>query len=86
MAEVESMRMWEFIVRRLITAVPVLIALSVLIFFVTHVVPADPARLYAGYKASTATIEAIRRMLHLDEPLYVQYWYYLVALFRGDLG
>jgi len=86
MAEVESMRMWEFIIRRLITAVPVLIALSVLIFFVTHVVPADPARLYAGYKASTATIEAIRRMLHLDEPLYVQYWYYLVALFRGDLG
>lgn len=80
------MRLWEFVVRRLVSAVPILVGLSVLIFFVTHVVPADPARLYAGFKASPATIEAIRHMLHLDEPLPVQYWYYLVALFHGDLG
>jgi peptide/nickel transport system permease protein len=80
------MRLWEFMVRRLIAAIPIIVGLSVLIFFVTHVVPADPARLYAGYKASPETIAAIRKMLHLEDPLPLQYWYYLIALFHGDLG
>jgi len=80
------MRLWEFVVRRLIAAIPIIVGLSVLIFFVTHIVPADPARLYAGLKASPETIAAIRRTLHLDDPVPVQYWYYLVALFHGDLG
>lgn len=80
------MRLWEFMVRRLIAAIPIIVGLSVLIFFVTHIVPADPARLYAGLKASPETVAAIRRTLHLDDPLPVQYWYYLVALSRGDLG
>jgi peptide/nickel transport system permease protein len=80
------MRLWEFMVRRLIAAIPIIIGLSVLIFFVTHIVPADPARLYAGLKASPETVAAIRRSLHLDSPVPVQYWYYIVALFHGDLG
>jgi len=80
------LRLWEFLVRRLIAAIPIIVGLSVLIFFVTHIVPADPARLYAGLKASTETVLEIRRTLHLDDPIPVQYWYYLVALFHGDLG
>ena len=80
------MKLWEFMVRRLIAAIPIIVGLSVLIFFVTHVVPADPARLYAGIKASPETVAAIRRSLHLDDPIPVQYWYYLVALFHGNLG
>jgi len=80
------MRLWEFMVRRLMAGIPIIVGLSVLIFFVTHIVPADPARLYAGFKASPETIAAIHKMLHLDDPILVQYWYYLVALFHGDLG
>lgn len=78
--------MWEFIVKRLIAAIPVLFGVIVIIFFVTHVVPADPARLYAGPKASAATVEAIKVRLHLNDPLWIQFYYYFSNLLHGDLG
>lgn len=78
--------MWEFVLRRLLATIPILLGVTVLIFFVTHVVPSDPARVYAGIKASNATIEAIKARLHLNDPLPVQFWYYLVSLVQGNLG
>lgn len=78
--------MWEFVLRRLLATIPILLGVTVLIFFVTHVVPSDPAKLYAGYKASNATLEAIRNRLHLNDPLPVQFWYYLMGLVQGNLG
>ncbi len=78
--------MWEFILRRLLAAIPVLLGVIVLIFFVTHVAPSDPAKLYAGIKAPQATLDAIRARLHLNDPIPVQFWYYLTNLVQGDLG
>ena len=72
--------------RRLLAAIPVLLGVIALIFFVTHVAPADPAKLYAGIKAPPATLEAIRERLHLTDPIPVQFWYYLTNLFQGDFG
>jgi peptide/nickel transport system permease protein len=78
--------MWEFLLRRLLAAIPVLLGVIVLIFFVTHVAPANPAKLYAGIKAPEATLDAIRQRLHLNDPMPVQFWYYLTNLVQGDLG
>lgn len=78
--------MWEFILRRLLAAIPVLFGVIVLIFFVTHVAPSNPAKLYAGIKAPQATLDAIRARLHLDDPIPVQFWYYLTSLAQGNLG
>lgn len=80
------MKMWEFILRRLLAAIPVLLGVIVLIFFVTHVAPADPAKLYAGIKAPPETLQAIREQLHLNDPIPIQFWYYLTNLVQGDLG
>ncbi len=80
------MKMWEFLLRRLIAAIPVLLGVIVLIFFVTHVAPANPVKLYAGIKAPPETLAAIRARLHLDDPIPVQFWYYLTNLFEGDMG
>lgn len=80
------MKMWEFILKRLLSAIPVLLGVIVLIFFVTHVAPSDPVKLYAGIKASPATLDAIRQRLHLNDPIPVQFWYYLTSLFEGNLG
>jgi peptide/nickel transport system permease protein len=80
------MKMWEFLLRRLLAAIPVLLGVIVLIFFVTHVAPADPVKLYAGIKAPQATLDAIRARLHLNDPIPVQFWYYLVNLVQGNLG
>jgi peptide/nickel transport system permease protein len=55
-------------------------------FFLSRVVPGDPARLLAGPKASPAEIQHIAEIYGLDEPLLVQYRTYLGDLLHGDLG
>jgi peptide/nickel transport system permease protein len=58
----------------------------VLTFFISHVVPADPARLAAGPHASTEQVQQLRQKLGLDQSLPKQYWMYMSGLVRGDFG
>jgi len=54
---------------------------------VSHIIPADVARVFAGgEKANPETIARIRAEMHLDDPLYKQYYYYLNDLIHGNLG
>ena len=80
--------MFGFIVRRLISLVPLLIAVSVLVFLMVHLVPGDPVRalLNESTAASSADIERLRDQLGLNDPLHVQYWNYLRRALSGDLG
>jgi peptide/nickel transport system permease protein len=55
-------------------------------FVVTHLLPGDPARLYAGIQASEGTVQGIRAEYGFDQPLPVQYERYVVGLLHGDLG
>lgn len=66
--------------------VPVLVALSVLVFSIVHLIPGDPAVIAAGLEASPATVEAIRRDLGLDQPLPVQYARFVGRVLTGDFG
>jgi len=65
---------------------PVLAAISVLVFSIVHMIPGDPAVIAAGLEASPATVEAIRRDLGLDQPLPVQYGRFVVRALQGDFG
>ena len=80
------MQIFEFILRRLLTAIFVLIGVSIITFSISHVVPADPAALYLGTKARPEDLERVRIKLGLDRPLPVQYAIYMGDLMRGDLG
>lgn len=81
------MRSIEFVLRRILTAVFVLIGVSLITFFISHVVPTDTAALYLGStKARPEDLERIRLKLGLDRPLPVQYVIYMGDLLRGDLG
>lgn len=71
---------------RVLSLVLVLAGVSAVTFTISHLIPADPARLIAGDLASPATVEAIRQQLGLDQPLVVQYGRYVQGLLRGDLG
>ena len=67
--------------------IPVLIGVTIITFTVSHVIPADPARAFAGGpKAQPETIARIRAELHLDKPLWEQYFYYLNDLIHLNLG
>jgi peptide/nickel transport system permease protein len=76
----------RYIVRRLALMIPTLIGLSILTFIISHVVPADPAKLAAGPRATPDMIEAIHKKFGLDQPIYVQYYRFLKQLVHGDFG
>ena len=78
--------MIPFALRRLLQAAPVLAGVSLAVFFMIHLIPGDPARLYAGLEASQEDVENVRRALGLGEPLPVQYGRFLGRFVTGDLG
>lgn len=78
--------MLQFIVRRLIQTIPVVIGVTMLVFSLMHLIPGDPAQIIAGEVAPEAQVEAIRERLGLNDPLHVQYGRYMSNLMQGDLG
>lgn len=79
--------MSNYIVRRLFSLAFVLLGMSLLTFTITHVIPADPARLVAGNFASADIVQGIRERMGLDRPLPEQYFTYMRRLIlEGDLG
>jgi peptide/nickel transport system permease protein len=78
--------MGTFILRRLGWSVVVLFAIAVLTFFVTFILPADPARMIAGIRATPEDVDRIRHSLGLDQPFLVQLGGYLGRLLHGDFG
>ncbi len=76
----------EYLLRRLISTLMVIVGVVTLTFFVVRLVPSDPARLYAGPRARPEQLAAVRTRLGLDRPLPEQYLRYLAGLARGDFG
>jgi len=80
------MKLFEFVIRRLLLLIPVLIGLSLVTFTISHIIPADPGRAWAGEKASDETVEAVEEEYHLNDPWHMQYYYYMDDLLHGDFG
>ena len=78
--------MLSFLMKRLAWGVLVLLLVAVLTFFLSRVVPADPAAFLAGQNASEETVARIRAEYGLDQPLTIQFARYLGGLVRGDFG
>ena len=80
------MKIFNFIIKRLASSVFVLIGFSILIFFFSRSIPGDPARLALGERAPEWVAEKLREEMHLNEPIYTQYYYWLMGVIKGDLG
>ena len=78
--------MWGFILRRLLLGIVVLFLVSILVFLATQALPGDPARAILGRSATPASLAALRRQLHLDQPVFTQYWTWITGLLHGNLG
>jgi len=79
-------RVQEFLIRRLLWAVPVLALVSVIVFSLVRMVPGDPAVVMLGADADPERLEAVRRELGLHKPLPIQYLDYITDVLQGDLG
>ncbi len=78
--------MYAFLTRRLATILPTLLFVTILIFGLQQLLPGDPAKVLAGEDQDPTVVAHLRQKMHLDEPLPVQYLYWLGGVVRGDLG
>lgn len=79
--------MWNYLGRRLLTSLSILIGVSVLTFLMIHLTPGDPVQTLVGrLNASPDRIEQLREELGFNDPLPVQYFNYIGNLVRGDMG
>jgi len=78
--------MVTYIIRKLLYSILILIGVITVTFCLMYVIPGDPARLMLGQRADIASIDAVRKQLGLDDPLYVQYGRFMVKAIQGDLG
>src|SRR4051812_25828351 len=78
--------MIRFVVRRVPSALLVLIVASVVVFFVLRLTPGDPATTLAGPDADPAVVNSIRERLGLNQPLVAQYLIWLKGVITGDFG
>lgn len=78
--------MWTYLARRIFIAVPTLFLASILVFSMQRLLPGDPALALAGEERDPEVIAYIREKYHLNDPLPVQYFYWVTSAVRGDLG
>jgi len=74
----------KFLIRRLLTFIPTLIGATFIVFIIAVKIPGNPAQLWAGgIKASKQTIELLVKEYHLNDPWYVQYYYFMKNILSG---
>jgi peptide/nickel transport system permease protein len=78
--------MIRFIVRRLLSSIPVLLGVVLLVFILARVIPGDPCRAALGERATDAVCDDFEARYGLDQPIPIQFGIYMVKLLTGDLG
>ncbi len=80
------MRILIYALKRIALLLPILLGISVITFFITHVLPGDPLYILLSPYAKEEDVQKARVELGLDRPLYVQYSIYIRNVLQGDLG
>jgi ABC-type dipeptide/oligopeptide/nickel transport system permease component len=78
--------MLQYVIKRLLLAIPILLAVVTLVFFVVRLAPGDPAQVILGDSASQESLNSMRAELGLDRPILIQYGEFLLSVVKGDLG
>jgi peptide/nickel transport system permease protein len=76
----------SFVFRRLLLLIPVAIGVTIIVFFMIHLIPGDPARTILGIHATPKAVAILHREWGLDRPLASQYWLFIDRLLHGNLG
>jgi Binding-protein-dependent transport system inner membrane component. len=78
--------MRQYITRRLIQMIPILIGISILLFFILQLAPGDIFSTMMNPHMTAEMKEELRHQLHLDQPVYIQYFYWVQGVLKGDFG
>ena len=78
--------MLSYLIRRVLSTIPVMAVVALFVFSLLYIAPGDPAAIIAGDQASPADVERIRAGLGLDRPFLIRFGTWLWDVLRGDLG
>ncbi|MGH7571670.1 MAG: ABC transporter permease [Gemmatimonadota bacterium] len=78
--------MLQYALRRIVHTIPVLLGVLVVTFVLLYIAPGDPVLAMVGDRFDPATLERLRAELHLDDPVWKQFYHYVTGLIRGDWG
>jgi ABC-type dipeptide/oligopeptide/nickel transport system permease component len=77
----------QYVLRRLLIGIPLVIGVSIVVFVILHLLPGDPVvAALAGSPATPAVIRRLEAQYGLDQPIWLQYWHFAVHAAQGDLG
>ncbi|OHV26115.1 ABC transporter permease [Rhizobium sp. RMa-01] len=80
------MHRYKFVLTRPLQFLPVIFGISVITFILVRLIPGDPARNILGTRATPAALASIRAQYGLDQPMWLQYVYFLKNLANGEMG
>jgi len=78
--------MFQYIIRRVLLAIPVLFGIMLVTFFLTRMIPGEPCRAMLGEKATAEVCERFTKQYGLDKPIPVQFVIYMGKIIQGDFG
>ncbi len=78
--------MFNYIIKRIVALIPIIIGVSIIVFLLIHLIPGDPAQTMLGERATEETVQRLREQMGLNDPLYAQFGRFFKNLLRGDLG
>jgi peptide/nickel transport system permease protein len=76
----------QYLIRRFLWMIVVVIGVSIVVFGLIHITPGDPAQIMLGPNAGAEEVQALRRQLGLDQPVILQYGIWASRVVQGDLG
>lgn len=78
--------MKEYVIKRLLNIIPIMLVVSIIIFMFIHMIPGDPARILAGHQATFEEIEIMREQLGLNDTYIIQYKNFMLGILTGNWG
>jgi peptide/nickel transport system permease protein len=75
-----------YLLKRLLGAIPLVLGIATIVFFVIHLSPGDPVSIYASPGVSPEVLERMRTNMGLDRPVHERYVHWMGAMLRGDFG
>ena len=78
--------MIRYVIKRLLSAIPLLILISIIVFSLIHIIPGDPIKIMLGIYGDHELVETLKVQLNLDKPIAVQYFLWMGKVLHGDLG
>lgn len=78
--------MRNYIIKRLLLLIPIIIIVAVIAFFITNLMPGDPIRVILGNMATEAEVARVEKSLGLDQPLIMRFFSWFTSIIKGDFG